>query len=141
MVAWSSRVLMTTILPYGEPGAATPVGWPLPGAALAVPTVCADRSPRGAPGSSSSAASPSLSSVGATVREAHRVTTATPENGFAALGALPETVEALEKLGITTPFAIQTMTLPIALAGHDLLRYVDPVTTTTPHPPKTPSPA
>jgi superfamily II DNA/RNA helicase len=43
------------------------------------------------------------------------------ENGFAALGALPETVQALEKLGITTPFAIQTMTLPIALAGHDLI--------------------
>jgi superfamily II DNA/RNA helicase len=45
----------------------------------------------------------------------------TTENGFAALGALPETVQALEKLGITTPFAIQTMTLPIALAGHDLI--------------------
>jgi len=42
-------------------------------------------------------------------------------NGFAALGALPETVQALESIGITTPFAIQTMTLPIALAGHDLI--------------------
>ena len=42
-------------------------------------------------------------------------------NGFAALGALPETVEALARMGITTPFAIQTMTLPIALAGHDLI--------------------
>jgi superfamily II DNA/RNA helicase len=30
-------------------------------------------------------------------------------------------VQALEALGITTPFAIQTMTLPIALAGHDLI--------------------
>ena len=47
-------------------------------------------------------------------------TTAVP-NGFAALGALPETVEALARMGITTPFAIQTMTLPIALAGHDLI--------------------
>jgi superfamily II DNA/RNA helicase len=42
-------------------------------------------------------------------------------NGFAALGARPETVEALAALGITTPFAIQTMTLPIALSGHDLI--------------------
>jgi superfamily II DNA/RNA helicase len=42
-------------------------------------------------------------------------------NGFAALGARPETVEALIALGITSPFAIQTMTLPIALSGHDLI--------------------
>ena len=42
-------------------------------------------------------------------------------NGFAALGALPETVEALAAIGITQPFAIQTMTLPIALQGHDLI--------------------
>ncbi|MCW2571255.1 MAG: box helicase domain protein, partial [Frankiales bacterium] len=42
-------------------------------------------------------------------------------NGFAALGARPETVQALEALGITSPFAIQTMTLPIALSGHDLI--------------------
>ena len=42
-------------------------------------------------------------------------------NGFAALGARPETVAALVAVGITTPFAIQTMTLPIALAGHDLI--------------------
>ena len=49
-------------------------------------------------------------------------TQTTPEeNGFAALGALPETVSALERMGITQPFAIQTMTLPIALAGHDLI--------------------
>ena len=42
-------------------------------------------------------------------------------NGFAALGARPETVEALAAVGITAPFAIQTMTLPIALAGQDLI--------------------
>jgi superfamily II DNA/RNA helicase len=30
-------------------------------------------------------------------------------------------VQALEALGITAPFAIQTMTLPIALQGHDLI--------------------
>ena len=43
------------------------------------------------------------------------------ENGFAAIGTRPETVEALAAVGITTPFAIQTMTLPIALSGHDLI--------------------
>ncbi len=43
------------------------------------------------------------------------------DNGFAALGARPETVEALTKMGISSPFAIQTMTLPIALSGHDLI--------------------
>jgi len=51
-------------------------------------------------------------------------TDAAPEtvpNGFAALGARPETVEALAAMGITAPFAIQTMTLPIALSGHDLI--------------------
>jgi len=42
-------------------------------------------------------------------------------NGFAALGARPETVAALAAVNITVPFAIQTMTLPIALAGHDLI--------------------
>jgi superfamily II DNA/RNA helicase len=44
-----------------------------------------------------------------------------PENGFAAIGARPETVEALAAVGITQPFAIQTMTLQIALSGHDLI--------------------
>jgi superfamily II DNA/RNA helicase len=34
---------------------------------------------------------------------------------------LPETVEALSAVGITTPFAIQALTLPIALAGSDLI--------------------
>ena len=42
-------------------------------------------------------------------------------NGFAAIGTRPETVEALAAVGITQPFAIQTMTLPIALSGHDLI--------------------
>ena len=34
---------------------------------------------------------------------------------------LPETCDALEAVGITTPFAIQALTLPIALDGHDLI--------------------
>jgi superfamily II DNA/RNA helicase len=34
---------------------------------------------------------------------------------------LPETADALEDVGITTPFPIQAMTLPLALAGNDLI--------------------
>jgi len=113
-----------------------------------LPTLCVGRCSRGAPAGPAplrasqnpSAASPLLSPVDATARRGSPLstdaTTETPgtekdspahddaapaENGFAALGALPETVEALAKMGITTPFAIQTMTLPIALSGHDLI--------------------
>jgi superfamily II DNA/RNA helicase len=43
------------------------------------------------------------------------------QNGFAALGARPETVEALAASGITQPFPIQSMTLQIAMGGHDLI--------------------
>ena len=34
---------------------------------------------------------------------------------------LPATVEALEKVGITSPFPIQALTLPVALNGHDII--------------------
>ncbi|MDP9408224.1 MAG: DEAD/DEAH box helicase, partial [Actinomycetota bacterium] len=40
---------------------------------------------------------------------------------FADLGVLPETVKALAAVGISTPFAIQALTLPIALGGSDLI--------------------
>ena len=40
---------------------------------------------------------------------------------FAALGVLPATVEALEAVGITHPFPIQALTLPVALHGHDII--------------------
>jgi superfamily II DNA/RNA helicase len=40
---------------------------------------------------------------------------------FAALGILPETAEALEAVGITKPFPIQEMTLPVALSGSDVI--------------------
>jgi len=43
------------------------------------------------------------------------------ENGFAALGASPETVAALEMMGITQPFPVQSLTLQIALAGSDVI--------------------
>ncbi|MDP9418025.1 MAG: DEAD/DEAH box helicase, partial [Actinomycetota bacterium] len=40
---------------------------------------------------------------------------------FPDLGVLPETVAALEAAGITSPFPIQSMTLPLALSGKDLI--------------------
>lgn len=40
---------------------------------------------------------------------------------FRDLGILPETAEALEAVGITTPFPIQEMTLPVALSGTDVI--------------------
>ncbi|WP_236670851.1 DEAD/DEAH box helicase [Streptomyces sp. 7-21] len=40
---------------------------------------------------------------------------------FRDLGILAETAEALEAVGITTPFPIQEMTLPVALAGTDVI--------------------
>jgi superfamily II DNA/RNA helicase len=40
---------------------------------------------------------------------------------FRSLGILPETAEALEAVGIMTPFPIQEMTLPVALAGNDVI--------------------
>ena len=120
----------------------------LDGAALAAPDVCVDPELRGA-GPSGGRWQPAPPVVGAIPPEGttpmtqnplpendldqpdldvsdivvQTVTTAdAPEvNGFAAIGARPETVDALAAVGITKPFAIQTMTLPIALAGHDLI--------------------
>ncbi|WP_206314869.1 DEAD/DEAH box helicase [Streptomyces coryli] len=40
---------------------------------------------------------------------------------FRELGILPETAEALEAVGITSPFPIQAETLPVALAGADVI--------------------
>lgn len=40
---------------------------------------------------------------------------------FRDLGILPETAEALEAVGIITPFPIQEMTLPVALSGSDVI--------------------
>ncbi len=44
-----------------------------------------------------------------------------PPVSFADLGAPPELVGALDRLGINTPFPIQAATLPDALAGRDVL--------------------
>ncbi|MFI0945441.1 DEAD/DEAH box helicase [Streptomyces sp. NPDC021086] len=40
---------------------------------------------------------------------------------FRSLGILPETAEALEAVGITAPFPIQELTLPVALSGTDVI--------------------
>ncbi|HSX96883.1 MAG TPA: DEAD/DEAH box helicase, partial [Streptomyces sp.] len=40
---------------------------------------------------------------------------------FRDLGIFPETAEALEAVGIITPFPIQEMTLPVALTGTDII--------------------
>ena len=40
---------------------------------------------------------------------------------FRELGVLPETCDALEAVGITDAFAIQELTLPVALAGNDVI--------------------
>ena len=43
------------------------------------------------------------------------------DNGFAALGLPERIVERLAREGITSPFPIQTATIPDALAGRDVL--------------------
>ncbi|HEX7189783.1 MAG TPA: DEAD/DEAH box helicase, partial [Actinomycetes bacterium] len=40
---------------------------------------------------------------------------------FADLGVLPATVDALAAVGISHPFPIQALTLPVALHGHDII--------------------
>lgn len=46
---------------------------------------------------------------------------AEPLTTFRELGVLSETAEALESLGITEAFPVQEMTLPVALAGSDVI--------------------
>src|SRR4051794_31859247 len=46
---------------------------------------------------------------------------APPPAGFADYGVTPAIVEALARVGITSPFPIQAMTLPVALDGHDII--------------------
>src|SRR6185312_7929228 len=40
---------------------------------------------------------------------------------FVQLGVQPQIIQALEGAGITLPFPIQAMTLPVALSGHDVI--------------------
>ncbi|HZI97742.1 MAG TPA: DEAD/DEAH box helicase [Actinomycetales bacterium] len=44
-----------------------------------------------------------------------------PEKTFADYGVEAPIVEALDRAGITHPFPIQAMTLPVALSGHDII--------------------
>ena len=44
-----------------------------------------------------------------------------PEISFADFDVHPDIVSALADAGITTPFPIQAMTLPVALSGHDII--------------------
>jgi len=46
---------------------------------------------------------------------------AAPELTFADFDVHPDIVASLADAGITTPFPIQAMTLPVALAGHDII--------------------
>ena len=46
---------------------------------------------------------------------------ADPEHTFADLGVIPEIVEALAKIGIDHPFPIQSLSIPIALGGTDMI--------------------
>ncbi|WP_420822046.1 DEAD/DEAH box helicase [Streptomyces avicenniae] len=55
-----------------------------------------------------------------TLEEATTLSATVPTT-FRDLGILPETAEALEAVGIITPFPIQEMTLPVALAGTDVI--------------------
>jgi superfamily II DNA/RNA helicase len=41
--------------------------------------------------------------------------------GFAEFGVHADVVAALDRVGITSPFPIQAMTLPVALDGHDII--------------------
>jgi superfamily II DNA/RNA helicase len=44
-----------------------------------------------------------------------------PELTFADFGVRPDIVQSLAEAGITHPFPIQSMTLPVALGGHDII--------------------
>ena len=56
-----------------------------------------------------------------TTRPAAGPVPVTEDNGFAALGLHADLVKALARQGISTPFPIQSATIPDALAGRDLL--------------------
>ncbi len=63
-----------------------------------------------------------LNAPSAATTEVPSVTPATPaDDGFAALGVSPRLTAALFRAGITTPFPIQSATLPDSLAGRDVL--------------------
>ncbi|MFF7210065.1 DEAD/DEAH box helicase [Streptomyces sp. NPDC008238] len=64
---------------------------------------------------------PTLPGQRSAPRPTRRGSILTTTTTFRDLGILPETAEALEAVGIITPFPIQEMTLPVALAGNDVI--------------------
>jgi superfamily II DNA/RNA helicase len=58
---------------------------------------------------------------GVGARRTHEKGTVLNTPSFADLGVLPSTVAGLEAVGITSPFPIQALTLPVALHGHDII--------------------
>jgi superfamily II DNA/RNA helicase len=54
-------------------------------------------------------------------RHGSRHTEGSALSTFSDLGVLPETVQALEAVGITEPFPVQAQTLPLALSGNDII--------------------
>ncbi|MGH8895210.1 MAG: DEAD/DEAH box helicase, partial [Actinomycetes bacterium] len=65
--------------------------------------------------------SPVARGPGVRVRTPHEKGTVLNTPSFADIGVLPATVEGLEAVGITHPFPIQSLTLPVALHGHDII--------------------
>jgi superfamily II DNA/RNA helicase len=64
---------------------------------------------------------PDLASSETSTTETTAETTAAPVRTFADFAVHPDIVEALRRVGIVSPFPIQAMTLPVALAGHDII--------------------
>ncbi len=79
------------------------------------------RRPNDAPRGQRSSLRPTLPGNRSSPRPNRRGSILTTTTTFRDLGILPETAEALEAVGITTPFPIQEMTLPVALAGNDVI--------------------
>ncbi|WP_205709771.1 DEAD/DEAH box helicase, partial [Kineococcus siccus] len=64
---------------------------------------------------------PTISDAEAVAAAAVEEAAARPAPTFADFDVDPRIVEALAGAGITTPFPIQSMTLPVALSGHDII--------------------
>src|SRR5215210_4044422 len=67
---------------------------------------------------SSEIGSPELDS---TENDTQQNTSDQPVRTFADFGVRADIVDALTRVGITSPFPIQAMTLPVALEGHDII--------------------
>ncbi len=71
--------------------------------------------------SGSARSDPQRSPCAASHRRGCTLNTSNTPTTFRELGILSETAEALEAVGITTPFPIQELTLPVALSGTDVI--------------------